>query len=313
MTKPSKRIAVIGAGLVGAGWAVVFARAGHKVKIFDASETLRRGLPAQLEASLQKLHQHGLITEAPEAVNARVTVVERMADAVSGADYVQESVFEQLDLKKSVSAEIAQYLAPHAVVGSSTSGFSGSSFMAALPNRSRFLVMHPVNPPHVIPVVEIVPTPWTAPEIAPQMREFMESIGQVPVVLNKEIDGFILNRLQGALLDEAWKLFEEGYASAADIDATISQGLGLRWSFMGPFETIDLNAPLGIDDYARRFGGMYQRLAALRHPVAPWPQEAIERATAECRATLPIEKLNERRAWRDDRLMALIAHKNQQG
>ncbi len=313
MPENAKIIAVVGAGLVGAGWAIVFARAGHRVKLYDASETLRRGLPAQFAASLQDLQLHGLITEAPDAISARVSITDHLGDAVTGADYVQESVFEQLELKKSIAAEIEQYLAPHAVVGSSTSGFSGSSFMAELKHRARFLVVHPVNPPHVIPVVEIVPTPWTTPEIVGDIRVFMERIGQVPVVLNKEIDGFILNRLQGALLDEAWKLFDEGYASAADIDATISQGLGLRWSFMGPFETIDLNAPLGIDDYARRLGGMFQRLAALRYVAAPWPQDAIDRATAECRATLPVEKLNERRQWRDARLMALIAHKNQQG
>ncbi len=312
MPENSKNIAIVGAGLVGAGWAMVFARAGQQVKVYDASETIRRGLPEHLGTSLEALHRHGLVTETPAAITARIQIVETLPQAVADADYIQESVFEQLELKKAISAEIDQAMAPQAFVGSSTSGFSGSSFMADLTRRTQFLVVHPVNPPQVIPVVEIVPTPWTKPQIVDEMRSFMQAVGQVPVVLNKEIDGFILNRLQGALLDEAWKLFEEGYASAADIDATVSEGLGLRWAFMGPFETIDLNAPLGIEDYAQRFSGMYQRLASLRHETAAWSKETIDRATAECRSALPVAALTARRQWRDERLMALIAHKKQQ-
>ncbi|MDE8349870.1 MAG: 3-hydroxyacyl-CoA dehydrogenase [Acidocella sp.] len=312
MPEKAKKIAIIGAGLVGAGWAIVFARAGHRVKIYDASETLRQGLRQHLDEALAALQRHGLIAEAPMVISARMLITDHLQHAVADADYVQESVFEQLALKKSIAMEISQAMPPHAIVGSSTSGFSGSSFMAEVTRRAQFLVVHPVNPPHIIPVVEIVPTPWTDTQIVPEIRKFMVQIGQVPVVLNKEIDGFILNRLQGALLDEAWKLFSEGYASAADIDATVAQGLGLRWAFMGPFETIDLNAPLGIDDYARRLGGMYQRLASLRHAAVEWPKEAIDRATAECRAAHPVETLTTRRQWRDERLMALIAHKKQQ-
>ncbi|HQT38561.1 MAG TPA: 3-hydroxyacyl-CoA dehydrogenase [Acidocella sp.] len=312
MPEKAKNVAIVGAGLVGAGWAVVFARAGHKVKVYDASEATRLGLQAHLGASLEALNRHGLVTETPAAINTRIQIVETLPQAVADADYIQESVFEQLELKQAVSAEIDQAMASHAVVGSSTSGFSGSSFMANLTRRTQFLVVHPVNPPQVIPVVEIVPTPWTNPQVVGEVRSFMQAIGQVPVVLNKEIDGFILNRLQGALLDEAWKLFEEGYATAADIDATVSEGLGLRWAFMGPFETIDLNAPRGIEDYAQRFSGMYQRLASLRHEAGAWPKETIDRATAECRSTLPVEGLTARRQWRDERLMALIAHKKQQ-
>ena len=145
-------------------------------------------------------------------------------------------------------------------------------------HRERFLIVHPVNPPHVVPVVELVPTPWTAPDVVPVARAFMERVGQVPVVVTREIEGFLLNRLQGALLNEAFALLEEGYASAADIDATVSYGLGLRWSFMGPFETIDLNAPGGLDDYARRLEPLYHSVADSRKDPRGWSASLVDKA-----------------------------------
>jgi 3-hydroxyacyl-CoA dehydrogenase len=304
-----QKIGIVGAGQVGAGWAIVFARAGAAVKIYDGSAETIAGLPAFFETSLAAMARHGLI-ENPAAIMARLTIVETLAEAVADADYIQESVFERLDVKIDMAKQIAAAMQPEAICGSSTSGFPGSAFTAGLPNASRFLVAHPVNPPHLIPVVEIVPTPATDPAVVAALRRLMAAAGQSPVVLAREIDGFILNRLQGALLDEAWKLFEEGFASAADIDATVAQGLGLRWSFMGPFETIDLNAPEGIEDYCARLAPMYRRLAALRDGQAQiWPDAVVGLAAAERRAVLPAADLPARRAWRDERLMALMAHK----
>ena len=109
---------------------------------------------------------------------------------------------------------------------------------------------HPVNPPYLAPIVELVPAPWTASETVAGVRALMEQVGQAPVEMKREAEGFILNRLQGVLLMEAWRMVEDGLATVEDIDRTVSHGLGLRWSFMGPFETIDLNAPGGVADYA---------------------------------------------------------------
>lgn len=302
----SGHIAIVGAGLVGAGWAIVFARSGHQVRVFDTSEAIRSHLPDHLKASLEAMAAYELVSGVDD-IMLRITVCASLADAVAGADYVQESVIERVDLKREVSAEIDRHLAQTAVVGSSTSGLPASSFTEDCRNRERFVVAHPVNPPHLVPVVEICPAPWTASATVEKTRELMQSVGQAPVVVKREIPGFILNRLQGALLDEAWSLFDQGYATAEDIDKTIKHGLGLRWSFMGPFETIDLNAPLGIDDYARRLGPMYMELAGGRRPAGPWSDDAVRRATAERRARLPQDQIDARRAWRDERLMALVA------
>jgi 3-hydroxyacyl-CoA dehydrogenase len=140
------------------------------------------------------------------------------------------------------------------------------------------------------------------------VRAFMERIGRAPVVLTREIEGFILNRLQGALLNEAFALLEDGYASVADIDATISKGLGLRWCFMGPFETIDLNAPGGLEDYASRLEPLYRSVAQSRTSVRGWSQSLIAEADRQRREALPKGALSARRDWRDRMLLDLVKH-----
>ena len=118
---------------------------------------------------------------------------------------------------------------------------------------------HPVNPPHLVPIVELCGAPWTTKETVAKARSFYASAGQVPIEVKKEIDGFILNRLQVALLTEAFRLVDEGYVTPQDLDHTIADGLGLRWAFMGPFETIELNAPKGTADYCERYGDWFRR------------------------------------------------------
>lgn len=305
MSTQSPTIAIVGAGLVGSGWALVFARAGHAVRVFDPSADIRARILPWARESAAELAAAGLIGDA-EAVVARIAVFDTLAEAVTGAGYIQESVFETVETKTAVCLAIDAAMDPLAIVGSSSSGIPASRFTEGCVNRSRFLIAHPVNPPHLVPVVELVPAPWTDAAVAGEARALMAAVGQVPVSLSREIDGFILNRLQGALLNEAWALYDDGFATLADIDATVSCGLGLRWSFMGPFETIDLNAPGGIADYARRLGGLYYGMAQSRTPRA-WPAETIRRADDERRAALPADELAARRAWRDRVLVRLAA------
>lgn len=305
--KPIEQVAIVGAGLVGCSWAVVFAAGGARVRIFDVRPEAREEAPRRIGETLADMHQAGLCGETAPILQ-KVSVGDTLASAVEDADYVQESVFERVEIKAAVSAEIGALIAERTVVGSSSSGIPASSFTEHVANRERFLVAHPVNPPHLIPVVELVPAPWTAPEILPWLTGELQRFEQVPVQVRSEVQGFILNRLQGALLNEAWALFEEGYASLADIDATVSHGLGLRWALMGPFETIDLNAPGGIGDYAQRLGPLYHDIARSRSEPRGWSPDLIEKAVAERREALPQGKLAERGRWRDQRLMQLIAH-----
>ncbi|PIV80214.1 MAG: 3-hydroxyacyl-CoA dehydrogenase [Rhodobacteraceae bacterium CG17_big_fil_post_rev_8_21_14_2_50_63_15] len=300
-------IAVVGAGLVGSGWALVFARAGYSVRVYDPSDEIRNRILPWAKESLSELENTGLI-EDPQAILSKITVHDRMEHAVDQVVYVQESVFETVAAKTEVSLALDAVIGPDTLVGSSSSGIPASRFTSECKNRGRFMIAHPVNPPHLVPVVEVVPAPWTDGDAVDRVVELMHEIKQVPVRLTREIDGFVLNRLQGVLLNEAWALYEEGIASLADIDATIAHGLGLRWSFMGPFETIDLNAPGGIDDYAARLRDLYAGMVRIPPPGA-WSDDVIRKAAEERRAALPADSLADRRAWRDAILGRLAAFK----
>lgn len=304
-------IAIVGAGLVGSSWTLVFARAGFTVRAYDPVEQVRDGIMAWAETSLAELKKVGLV-DNPQPILDRITVYDTLEEAVMGAAYIQESVFETIEAKAAVSLELDALIEPDAIVGSSSSGIPASAFTEQCKNRARFTVAHPVNPPHLVPVVEVVPAPWTDKSVVSQVSDLMRAVGQVPVKLTREIDGFVLNRLQGVLLNEAWALYEDGIASLADIDATISHGLGLRWSFIGPFETIDLNAPDGIVDYTERLKELYAGMVRIPPPGA-WSDQIIEKASQERRLQLPIQDLDDRRAWRDGILGHLLAFKKSQG
>ena len=163
-----------------------------------------------------------------------------------------------------------------------------------------------------MPVVELAPAPWTDPTAVDFAMSVMNFVGQSPILVQRESEGIILNRLQGVLLREAEPFLEEGCASADDIDKTVREGLGLRWSFLGPFETIDLNAPGGVREYAEVLGPLYHSINASRSNPKLWSEGLIAKAEVEMRAKIPAEKLEERRNWRDRRLMALAAHKKAQ-
>ncbi len=305
-------IGVVGAGLVGSGWAIVFARAGHSVRIYDASAKQRGATRDRIAENLEDLKTFELI-DAVNPIMERIEIVDQLEDVVTDVAYVQESVLEKTDIKREVYAAIDQSIGPDTPVGSSSSGIPASAFTEECQHRRNYLVAHPVNPPYLVPVVELVPAPWTEPEVLERVDSLMSEAGQVPVRVHGEVEGFVLNRLQGALLREAWALFDEGYASAADIDRTVSHGLGLRWSFMGPFETIDLNAPGGVRDYADRLGNLYLSIAQSRTEPKAWDDGLIKRVEKERRESLPLADLPSRCIWRDRRLMALAAHKQRNG
>ncbi|HET6519663.1 MAG TPA: 3-hydroxyacyl-CoA dehydrogenase [Geminicoccaceae bacterium] len=302
------KVALIGSGLVGRGWAIVFARAGGEVALFDADPpALEAAVPA-IEASLADLKALGLVDD-PAAVGARIRPAASLAEALRGAAYVQESVAEDVAVKLAVFEELDAVAEDDAVLASSTSGIPASAFTERLARRRRCLVAHPLNPPYLIPLVELCPAPWTDPAAVERARAVLEQAGQVPVLVRREVEGFIVNRLQGALLHAAFALVEEGVAGAEDVDRAVKHGLGLRWSFMGPFETIDLNAPGGIADYVRRYGPLYLKIAQDQGPAHPWGERLLARIERERRELLPESGFEARKGWRDRRLMALSAHK----
>ena len=283
-----EKIAVVGAGLIGCAWATVFARAGHSVALYDVSDVALASAPATILAGLADAYKHGLITESPEIVQQRVSLAGSLQAVLDGAVHVQENVRETVAAKQEIFAAMDKLAGPDAILASSTSGITASSFTADLKGRGRCLVAHPINPPSLIPLVELVPAPWTEKSVMSRTRDLLERVGKVPIVIQREVQGFIVNRLQGVLLSEAFRLVEDGYISSTDVDKAIRDGLGLRWSFMGPFETIDLNAPGGLSDYCGRYGPLYFDIAKAAEP-RPWSEALIEKIAAErtqiCRPT----------------------------
>lgn len=275
-----RRVAIVGGGLVGSAWGAVFARAGFRVRMFDASHEVRASGLARVEGILGELEDEGLLDAEPADVTARVTVCETLADALAGAEYVQECAPEILDTKRRVIEEISLECDPSAVIASSTSGFVPSAFMSEALNPERCVVAHPINPVHLHDVVEVVPAPWTDGRVIETASAVLRIAGLSPIVLRHETDGFVVNRLQSAVLHECFRLLSEGVTSAVEIDRAVVGALAQRWSIMGPFETIDLNAPGGIADYVSRYGPMYARLGSAQTERVSW-QSAIEAGLAD--------------------------------
>ena len=303
---------IIGAGLIGRAWAMVFARAGWNVRITDVSEAARATAPKLLAEALADQARHGLVDDAQSCL-ARITVAATLDEAAAGADFVQECGPETVEAKVVMFEALDRAAPAGAILSSSSSAIVASKYTEKLKGRARCLVGHPVNPPHLVPIVELCPSPWTSPETMAAARRIYDEIGQVPVTVKREVEGFILNRLQGALLAEAFRLVEEGYVSAEDLDKTIAHGLGLRWSFMGPFETIDLNAPGGIADYCDRYTGFYKRLQA--DPARPevYEKANTDKIVAAWRdGAKPGPQHSAKSRWRDERLAALAAFKRKQ-
>jgi L-gulonate 3-dehydrogenase len=306
-----EQIAIVGSGLIGRAWTVVFARAGHRVRVWDQHPPAVAAAIAQVRSIVDELHAARLIDD-PAAIVSRVAPAATLEEALDGAGYAQESTAEDVEVKREVFARMDAGAAPACVLASSTSSIPASAFTRDLAGKARCLVAHPVNPPHLVPVVELCGAPWTSADTLARARTVYKSVGQVPVTVKREVEGFILNRLQGALLAEAFRLVADGYVSPQDLDHTIKNGLGLRWSFMGPFETIELNAPGGMPDYCARYTGFYKRLQAKPATPAAYSDASVAEILTQWGQPATPERISKRMQWRDARLAALAAHKKTQ-
>lgn len=303
-------VAIVGSGFIGRAWAISFSRAGHEVRLWDQSAEATQGAHAYISGVLADLAANDLLRgQSPEAVLSRIAVVADLGEALSGAVHIQENTPEDRAVKRAVFSRLDALAGPDAVIASSTSALLPSTFTDHLAGRQRCIVVHPINPPYLVPAAEVVPAPWTSAETVERTRAFLVGAGHAPLVMKRELDGFIMNRMQGALLEEAFRLVADGYASIEDVDIGIRDGLALRWSFMGPFETIDLNAPGGVRDYVERYQSIYSNIFPQMLRRVDWAGPVLETVEGERRRALPKERLAERQVWRDRRLMALSAHK----
>jgi 3-hydroxyacyl-CoA dehydrogenase len=297
------KIAIIGAGSIGVSWAIVFARAGHAVAIQDPDGGRLKAAAAELDHRLTTLAEAGLIDEAPAAVAGRVQMHGALADAVAGAVHIQECAPERLELKAQLLAEIDALAIPDAVIASSSSAIAIGESARDLPGRARCLVVHPANPPHLLPIVELVPAPFTDPEVVERAATLLRQAGMSPVHVRQEVEGFVYNRLQGAVLREAYCLVRDGVISVEELDRVMREGLGRRWAVIGPFETVDLNTRGGIAAHASKMGPAYARMGAERGQDDPWDDDLVSAVAAQRRALLPLSEWERRVEWRDAELI----------
>ena len=303
-------VAVVGSGMIGRSWSIAFARGGYRVRLHDVDGAALDAARDDIHGQLDVLAANGLSNGAsPEAILERVSMTTSLPDALDSVVHVQENAPERVELKRDLFGSLDALAPPGATLASSSSALLPSALLDGVKGVARCLVAHPLNPPHLVPAVELVPHPDTSSDTMRRAAKLFEGIGQRPITLTREIEGFVMNRLQGALLEEAFRLIDAELVSVADLDAALKDGLGLRWSFMGPIETIDLNAPGGVTDFIARYGEAYRSIAASAGQRASWEGTLAERLRRERRAELPEEALTARRAWRDRRLVALAVHK----
>lgn len=306
-TTAQRSTAIVGAGSIGAAFAIVFASAGREVRVFDAQAQAFDTARSYMSKSLEGLKASGLLDEDVSQVMRRVHFCEDLAAAVADADWIHECAPERIDVKAEIFCALDNLAPVDAIIASASSAIPASKFAADLAGKARCLVAHPGNPPFLLRVVELAPAPFTSDATLARAQAFCSSVGLEPVVVNNEPEGFVFNRLQGALLREAYCLVRDGVATVEDIDTLVRRGLGLRWSVIGPFETADLNTRGGIASHAEKLGPAYARMGKERGQNDPWSDDLVASVTAQRRALLPMDAWTDRVAWRDQALMRRLA------
>ena len=299
------RVAIVGRGIIGSSWALVFARAGLTVRIWTRAPGAARATLDGIAASIDALAGTGL--DGDEGTLGRITCHDALDEALLGADYVQESVSEDIGLKHRVLRDVEAGVRPGTVIGSSTSGIMPSRLAEALSRPERFLVVHPLTPPHLLPITELCAGGRTSEATVAAAAELMLKVGQHPVRLGAEIPGFALNRILGAMMNECFALVRDGVLAPDDVDPLLTEGFGLRWGVIGPLAAMDLNAPGGIGDYLRRYGGIFDLVARSRGAEPVLDDAVIERLATALRRRFAGQDPAERAAGRDRAVAGLRA------
>ena len=298
-----RNIGICGAGLIGASWAVGFANHGYNVLVFDANPEIVSNFFKVVDHLADDLKIFKKVDL--KKLKSSIKICDNLEQICKDSLLIQESIVEDLDEKQKIFFEFEKYASVDTILASSSSYLLPSKISEKLKNKQRCIVAHPALPPHVVPFVEICPSSETSLEVIEKAKDIYKTAHYVPIVLKKEIEGFVLNRLQGALLNEAVRLHEEGYASIDDIDISLKHALGIRWAFLGPFEIMDLNAPGGIGDSFTRYRKGIKKLAQQQNSVPEYTDEYIKKLESEQRERLKLTDREERTKKRN-KLIALV-------
>ncbi|XP_075448409.1 lambda-crystallin homolog isoform X2 [Ascaphus truei] len=295
-------IVIIGSGLIGRSWAMVFASGGFRVKLYDIVQQQVSTAIEDIRKQMEELKKSGML-RGNLSVEEQMALVSGCSDlklAVDGAMFIQECVPESLELKLKIFAELDLHVNDAAIISSSTSCLSPTKMFNGLQHVKNCIVAHPVNPPYYVPLVELVPHPETETATIERTYALMKKIGQSPVKLMKETDGFVLNRLQYAVISEAWRLVKDGVISPRDVDLVMSEGLGMRYAFQGPLETAHINAE-GFKSYCERYGEGIHRVLTTFGPVPEFSGDVAEKIDQALWGDLPAtpDQLDAKREWRN--------------
>jgi 3-hydroxypropionate dehydrogenase (NADP+) len=306
MNKDIKRVVCVGSGLIGQGWAALFALNGYEVVMQDLSEERLAEAVERVRGHVDFLVQTGLGSGVDKAMS-KIEITTELSEALKKTDFVQESVYESYDVKKPLYNEMDRIAPADVIFASSTSGLLMTEIQKAMSEHpERGIVAHPWNPAHLVPLVELCPGKHTSKETVNRTYSLMEDLGKVPVVLKKEAQGFIANRLSVALWREALNLVDKDIASVEDVDRAIRAGPGIRWAIMGPYLTYHLGGGKGGIEYLIRHIGMSK--ASWLRTMAKWtvtPESAIEKAIEGVEEMVGDKTLEELEEWRDRHLIAL--------
>jgi 3-hydroxyacyl-CoA dehydrogenase len=307
-TKPIRRIAIIGTGVIGASWTALYLAKGLQVVATDVAPNAETALRKFVETAWPALKRLGL---SPGASQANLKFAAALAQAVDGVDLVQENGPERIEFKQKLYGQLDELLAPDVIIASSSSGLTMSEIQKGAPSHpERCVIAHPFNPPHLIPLTEIVGGARTSEATIRRAAEFYSSIGQRTVRVNKEMPGHVANRLQAALAREVYYLVAEGVVSATDVDTALCWGPGLRWGVMGNMMLNHLGGgPGGIEHFFQQFSGpMTAWWKTLGSPVLT--PEVQKKLVDSVHAEAGSRSINELASERDEVLLGLIELRN---
>jgi 3-hydroxyacyl-CoA dehydrogenase len=299
-------VLIIGAGEIGVGWAIVFAQSGVAVNVYDIDEKQLGNIHSRVEERLNLLAENQLLDRDIEEILGRINTFKSLRDACANISYLQECGPERLEVKKSLFLELESIIPAQTIIASSSSALKPSVLAAPLSNPGRFLVVHPANPPYLLPIAEVVPSSSTNSETTKKTIDFLNQLGMKPVLIKGEPEGFVFNRLQGAILREAYCLVRDGVISAKDLDLIVTHALARRWSVIGPFTTSALNVKGGNRAHAARMADSYHRMGLERGQDDPWSHELVEKVSQSIEQDWKVEDWEKNVLRRDLALMHLL-------
>ncbi len=298
----------MGTGTIGASWATFFASKAFPVKMYDVDASILEKGVQRAKENLSTLVEYGLLDKSTlDRAIGNIHSVNNLGEMVEGADYIQESVLENYEVKKKVFQELDSLTSADVILASSSSGLLMSEIQSVTDKPERCLIAHPFNPPHLVPLVELVPGRQTDPELVQFVKGFFEGLGKIPVVLKKEAPGHIANRLAAALWRESIEIVARGIASVEDVDKALYAGPGIRWALMGQHLIYHLGGGEGgyeyfIDHIGKAFGDLWKDMptwTAISDESKKTLVQGVEDAVGD-------KSLAELAQWRDKKIVDLI-------